>query len=285
MNMRKNFLFVSALVCLTLVGWGCKPPAPKVTEAPGLKPVSLKSLTPAEAAKKINLIRGNIITLKQKFSSAGVKLAEAYGLGSEGQSEIVIRRFAPGFKADIEWKYTTQIGAEKKTYDGAVVDGNLQSAHDLYLPVYWPRAEKSALESSILWLSQDVYENLSKTGVSTFSFGILNKEENAALAASSAKDGFAKSMAKLNGEVNKIIANKDVYLTQAEKDLGEYTLKVNGEEAKVQVIKAKNWFGEMLVLNNPQNPMVLKVTTNDLASSGLSGFYDYEITELKGLME
>ncbi|MFH1621268.1 MAG: hypothetical protein ABIB04_04255 [Patescibacteria group bacterium] len=282
---KKYFLSLFVLACLLLAGSGCASSKIEVVEAPGLKSVSLGTLDSAEAAQKINLVRGNTIKMKQKFSEAGVKLADAYAMGSEGERELVIRRFAPGFNADIEWKYKTMIGDETANYSGAVVGGDLQSAHELFLPVYWQEGEKTAMGSGIIWLSQDVFENLSKAGVSTFSFGILNKEENEALVASSTKNGFNYALSKLDGEVRAIIGNKDVYLTTAEKDFGEYTLKVNGEDVKVQVIKASNWFGEILVLNNKQNPMVLKVTTNDLAGGDLAGFYDYEITELNGLVE
>ncbi len=141
--MKKNyFLFILAIIGLLLGGSGCNSVKLQTTVALGLKPVSLKSLSSAEAAQKINLIKSNIIIMKQKFSGAGLKLAEAYGWGQEGQRELVIRRFAPGFKADVEWKYKAQVGTETRYFTGAILDGNLQSAHEIFMPVYWREGER-----------------------------------------------------------------------------------------------------------------------------------------------
>ncbi len=85
-------------------------------------------------------------------------------------------------------------------------------------------------------------------------------------------------------------AFKDLTELYADEELIEWRLKVNGEEKKVSAIRARNWFGEVIVLNNRQNPMILKVTLNPLAAgmdaasgngeSVMSRLFGYEVDNI-----
>lgn len=291
MNTLSRFSFSVLLLALPLFGWGCRPAAAPQTTPAGPKPATFDNLSPSDAAKKVAFVPSSVIRLRQTFRSAGAALAKEAGWGSEIDREVVIRKFAPGVRADVEWKAVTSVPlkepkdgqtAESKQYTGTVLDGNLQSSRDLFLPVYWAEGERSALNSSLLWLSRDVYENLVKGGVSTFGFGIVTPDQYGSLKMGPA---LAKGVRSLESEVKRIIDRKDVYLTTAEPERSEWTLKINGQDVKVEVLKAKSWFGEIVALNNPQNPLVLKVTVNKLADGALEGYFDYEVTELRDLQE
>ena len=46
----------------------------------------------------------------------------------------------------------------------------------------------------------------------------------------------------------------------AEAEFIEWPLEVNGRPTVVSAIRARNWFGEIVVLNNRQNPLILKLS-------------------------
>lgn len=241
MNTISRFSFSVLVLALPLFGWGCRPSAPVTTGAPaGPKPATFENLSPADAAKKVVLFPSSVIRLRQTFRSAGSGLAKESGWGNDIDREVVVRKFAPGVRADVEWKAVTSVSAkepkegvttETRQYTGTILDGNLRSSRDLLLPSYWAEGERSALNGSILWLSQDVYENLTKGGVSTFSFGIVTPDQIGSLKMG---PGLAKGVRALEAEVKKVIDRKDVYLTTAEPQRSEWTLKINGTDVKVE---------------------------------------------------
>ena len=76
---------------------------------------------------------------------------------------------------------------------------------------------------------------------------------------------------------------------EVDSDQEELSLIVNGKETKVSVIRAHNWYGEMVVLNNPQNPLILRMSFNPLTTAaaeimgkekGLKTLFGYEIKSL-----
>lgn len=289
---------------VALMGFGCVSDVSRFTAAPsvpsGPKRAVFEGLSPKDAAKKIMFVGGNVIVMKQGFGGIGGKLAEQIGFGGhEGTREIVVRSFAPGNRADIEWKLQTKVqpnpqdlkdtGIREKT--GQILGGKLLSGHKLYLPGYWGEGEKDALDTSIIWLSHDVYDDLSKNRVSTLDLGVTDRVIAGSLVA--AQDVQA-AIAKLRGEADAVGKRKDVFLIEADPEPSKWTLKINGVNATVQVIKARSWFGELVVLDHRQNPLVLKVTLNPLALAAAdvttgSGFLKnalgYEITELRDITE
>jgi hypothetical protein len=299
MKNRLSF-FLPIVAAVAFVGVGCRDVSTSVQSPSGPKPATFENLSPQDAAKKVMFVGGNVILMKQGFGGIGGKLAQKLGFGgSEGIREIVVKSFAPAQRADIDWKLTTKVTPDPKDpkdsgtrqTTGQILGGKLLSAHKLYLPGYWTEGEKSALDTSIIWLSQDVYDDLSKNHVSTLDLGVIDETIAGSLAA--AKD-LQAALAKLTSAAEAVGVRKDVYLMEADMEPSTYTLKINGTDVKVQVITARSWFGEITVLDNKQNPLVLKVTLNPIALAALnsmagSEFFrnglGYEITELKDLVE
>jgi hypothetical protein len=82
---------------------------------------------------------------------------------------------------------------------------------------------------------------------------------------------------------------EDITLVKAVAPEEEYPLTVNGKEIRVKAIRARNWFGEIVVLKNPENPLVLKLSLNPLTygaagavakSADLKNVFGYEIAKL-----
>lgn len=295
MTMKKSKfgLLAAVLMLVALSGWGCGQKTSSgslnvtsgETGPSGPKPLQAAGLSAEDLTKKINFVAGNVVVMNEKFYGKGAGLAKSLGFGDkEVQREIVIKRFAPGHLAELEWKttYKNERGADEQKI-GALVGADLQSSHELYLPALWPDGVKNAYATGLIWLSADVYENLSRSGLSTHDFGLLNETIVAQEPTSTALQA---SLFALKDSIDKVPGNTDVTLTKGTTTTVDWPLKVNGVDAKVKAYQARGWFGEIVFLANPQNPLVLKVKANAMPDdSMLNGLLDYEITELRDLQE
>lgn len=296
---------------VALFGFGCKnqPPGAPDQEPSGPQASTFENVSPKEAAERIDLVSGSTMELRSTFLGFGAKLAAALaGEKKEGTRVITIDRFAPGETANLTWKLSTKVEAASsvkaredakkagkqepepvmvdQTETGQLLGINLKDASSLMLPAYWPEtATGSAVGSSGIWLSDDAYQGLSRNRVATLSFGVLDASLQGDVKKS--KD-FADAFAKLQGQVAKVESRTDVFKLEGDKDPIEWTLKVNGKDVKVEAFKAHTWFGEIIVLANRQNPLILKATLNP-AAEGLASLFNlgalqallgYEVTSL-----
>lgn len=312
----KISIFIAVLGVIALgagCNWGNKvisnitgtgqPAGPRLAEFDGL--------APAEASKKINFVPGSQIEMRQTYMGLGAKLADKLsGDSKDGVRIITLERFAPMQYANLKWKLSRsvetvasirarqayerngsrgtppQTATEMQTVNGGLQNIDFTSTHKLYPPAYWPTENIPAKSTSGIWVSNEVYEQLVRTKNATIYFGITDEFLFGAL--KTAKQ-FSNAIDALKGETKKVEGKTDVDLTQAEAELAEWPLSVNGKDIKVQVIKARNWFGEIVVLNNPQNPLILKMTFNPVTKglinviSGdgfLPSLLGYEVTRL-----
>jgi hypothetical protein len=295
---------------LSLVGAGCLPSALPKQEPSGPKVSTFDGVTPKQAAERINFVPGSVIEVRSTFLGFGAKLAAALaGENKEGTRIIVIDRFAPGQTANLSWKLSTKVEAESsikaraearaakkpepepimvnQTVLGKLNGINLKDASSLMLPAYWPETDDgSSIGTSAIWLSDEVFQGLSRNRVATLNFGILDASLQGAVAKAT---DFRDALAKLQGQVTKIENRTDVFRLDGDADPVEWSLNVNGHDVKVEAIKARTWFGEIVVLNHPQNPLVLKATLNpavagitDLVTNfgALQALLGYEVTAL-----
>ncbi|MFH1077751.1 MAG: hypothetical protein V1745_00500 [Patescibacteria group bacterium] len=304
------------LIAFAVAGWGCIRPFDRLAEYAGPTTSTFGDESPAEVTKKINFVPGSVIEMRQTFLGFGAKLAAALaGEDKEGTRIIVLKRFAPMNIADVEWKLATMVESEssiaaraearkqkkaepepvmvEQVSQGTISGFNLVDGHSLYLPAFWPedKTTATALGTSGIWLSDDVFQSLSRNHIATLDFGMLDATINGTVAKLA---GFREAFAALQGQVEKAGSRTDVFKLEGEAEVSEWPLKVNGKDVKVEVIKARTWFGDIVVLNNRQNPLVLKATLNPVASGTgdlftgvgtLKALVGYEVTELIDVQE
>jgi hypothetical protein len=270
---------------LALFGFGCNS-ASKIgsAQSAGPQPATFANLSPADAAKKINFVSPNVIVIHQSFTDGGVQLAQSLGWGTEATTTAVIKSFAPGYRAAVEWNRDTVVTSSTKQlnqhYAGSLLDAELQTTHALLSPAYWVEGVHEAIGTGGLWVSQDAYEDFIKSKSATFSFDLTEPDfagpiKNAAV---------QKEIATVKAKINSAIARKDVYLATADAP-SVWTLKLNGVDTQVQVVKVTSWFGSFVFLDNPQNPLVLQLRTDPKVVGDLSSLYDFDVTELKDLTQ
>jgi len=279
----------------------------------GPKPAMLDGLSPAEAALRINFAVGSQIELRQSNIGDPKDAEEQSGGSKEGVRIVTIERFAPANFANINWKLSRMAETaasmdaresaaenpgtdvpdaemEMQTVAGSIEGLNLSNAHTLYLPAYWPTDKINSGNTSGLWVSDDVFLELTKTHNSTIYYGIMDASLYGRMSASKA---FTDQLGALRTQVTEAEKQDiEVDLVKSDTELADWNLLVNGKDVTVQVIKARNWYGEMVVLNNPQNPLILKMEFNPPAAGDMDNFsgdnllkslLGYEVTRLENV--
>ncbi len=311
------------LFLLAASGWGCRlgnlPFSNEGTETT-TSTVSFGS-SAVEAAKAIQFMPGDTFEVRQTVLGFGAFLPDLFQ-SKNGVRTVTLTRFAPMNTANFSWNVTVDqetaasikaraeydkevashpraIGEagpvppvpqmETVTVTGTVMEASLKSSHAAFLPAYWGQGVKNLEnEKSGIWLSQDAFDELVRTRHTILNLGVFDSEANqAARNVSELKS----AIDKLRKQANEDGKFKDLTLLEAEPDFIEWPLQVNGKTVNVSAIRAKNWFGEVVILNSAQNPMILKVTLNPLAAGAsdalggntdvLSKMYGYEVSNIQ----
>ncbi len=313
--MKRALFTIIILIGISIIGAGCfafkKEKATQILPA-GPRPADLVGISPEEASKRINFVPGSQIEIRQTYLGLGAQQAEELSNGDKtGVRIITVERFAPGNYANLNWSLSQEVETqesiqaqtayetgeidikpevknERLTVVGSLKNIDLKNSHKLFLPAYWPTNQAEINGLSAIWVGTDVLEELQKTKNSTIYFGIL---DSALFGDMDTAKEFANAIQALRQDASIASDKTEIDLAKAE-DASNWDLMVNGEKVTVQVIKARNWFGEIIVLNNPQNPLILKMTFNSdsmktLASvSGvdfLKSLLSYEVTQLNGV--
>ncbi len=276
---------------------------------------SFAGLTPAEIAQRIQFIPGDTLEIHQTLLGLGAFLPDLVDPSNSGR-EVTITRFAPMNIGGLSWKFTTtrtreeaikvdsleqtltapgtpeapktKTVTEEVVVSGDVTNINLKESHSASLPAYW---KEGALdlnnERSGIWLSDDAYLELSKTNQTPLNLGVFDE------AVSNVTKNVAElkaALGKLRDQANQDDARGDLTLLKADPERVHVTIKVNGEDVTVQAIRARNWFGEITVMDSRQNPLILSVTINPLFAGAreflgggldsLDELFGYEVTSI-----
>jgi hypothetical protein len=319
--MRFRLWLIVPLFLLALGGWGCGsiaiPSLPNL-QLPGSGSAHATS-TPEDLAKNIQFLAGDTFEIRQTVLGFGAFLPDLLK-SDDGVRLVTIKRFAPEHVAELAWQVTTSkesdasikarndyennlknhpvaIGADapappspemvKETTSGTLLGINLRTPHSAYLPLYWPEGKYDIVgEKSAIWLSDDAFLELVNTRHTILNLGVFDDALNeAAKNVSGLKDAYGalRKQAEVDGK------SKDLTELQADAEFIQWPISVNGETQNVSAIRAQDWFGEVIVLNNRQNPMILKVSLNPTTalaatlggnSSLVQNLFGYEVKNI-----
>jgi len=307
---------------LALVGAGCDwRSIPFVGQlGPAASSTVAFGTSSAEAANAVQFLPGDTFEIRQTVFGFGAFLPDLFG-DKDGVRLVTLTRFAPMNVANLSWSVTTEqetdasrkareayareleehprgIGAagptppvpqmEHVTTSGVINDISLKTPHTAFLPALWTAGTRSLMnEKSGIWLSDDAFQELVRTRHTILNLGVFDSEANQAARNVTELKSTLDRLRKQASEDGKY---KDLTLLDAEADFIDWPLQVNDRTVTVSAIRAKNWFGEIIVLNNRQNPMILKVTMNPVAASAadalggnvafLEKLYGYEISNV-----
>lgn len=300
-------------ILLASLGAGCQ--APKL---PSLSPTSTQTSGTAadQVTAKLQLQPGDSFDIDQTFLGIGgvvSKVADSI----EGTRTVQITDFVPMKSANVSWQKVIERetdasrkaradaealrlkgGASATTTvpdpviqrvvtTGTVTQIDLHAPHELYLPTYWKDGDNRLLQDkSAIWLSDDAFQELTRTNKTELDYGYLASGASAIVKNISALNA---SLSKLRNAATDVGKTQDPLLLEVVSTNEEMPLLVNGKQVNVSVIRARNWFGEVTILNNRQNPLVLKMTYNPLVTGaaellgndkGLQTLFGYQINAI-----
>jgi hypothetical protein len=279
------------LLALVLFGFGCwnKQASNTGGMTQALDITLIDRINPADAARVIKFKEGSSFEIHQRAVLLGDAITESDTAGSK--RVVTLNAFSSKADAVFRWDLREEIPAPSSTQPtvqiaaGSLKAIELNQTHDVMLPVSWPEGEGSAYLKGGVWASDTCYQELSRTRVSTVYLHVLDPISGLV------KDPTIRaSMNDLTQRYGEASARTDLDLMRAQGDLAEYPLQVNGKQVNVQVIKARNWYGEITVLNNPDNPLILAFTFDPPTSGSaveasrgmdlLKSLMSYEITRI-----
>lgn len=260
-------------ICLfaaSFMGAGCLQQTPAPSQPAG----AFSNMSPAEITKRLVFKEGSSFVLTR----TAVRRGDTYELAEQPDQSlrtVTIKHFN-GETASFDWKLEERIETdesrqaraadaeaapesvyETQTTEGSLSDLDFTESHALYLPLRWPE-ERTGDRESAVWVSKPVFEELTRTRNSTVYLNVIP----ALLDAARAAPGLSSAIERFRQQEGAVIGRIDTDFMKAEGDRIEWPVTVNGEQVKVEALRARNWFGEIVILNNGANPLVLKLTVN-----------------------
>lgn len=296
---------------MIVMGAGCLPAAPMAGDVP-VAPVSAETVT-----QQLVFRAGDTFEVKQTFFGLG-DLPSMLWKAKELARTVKIEAFEPKQTARLSWlaqteqetqesaqaraAYEARIAQRKKgdeyppppavrnetvTARGNVESIDLLDSQTLSLPTYWtPGIIDVAGGRSGIWLSQNSYRELERTSSTLVYFDVSS--DAAAQLLKSSKE-WVEAISRLRTQSARVADAQDPARLRLEGGLIDWPLVINGQRKTVNVWKAKNSFGELIILANQDNPLILKTTVNPVfpglgraaqGSTDLNALFGYEITDL-----
>lgn len=293
-------------------------------------PVS--DMSPEEATSSLSLFVGSQIHVRPTVLGVGGSIVDWLG-GEKEVRELMLIDWVAGERVGLTWSISTQIETDaskraKSEYDALyaqspvgveippepesvfedrVVEGVISSsamgtADILMLPEAWPEGEGGEVDTSLIWLSRDHYEELISTRSTIVSLGLFDESLMKVENATQEIESFVETVTSLitpflgSGSEEDVTAEEEVssdtdslVRVEANSKWGEYTLMVDGVRTTVRVVEAKNAFASYKILANPDNPIILEIQLTPLSQGNLEllsldglakGFGGYEITQI-----
>ncbi|MBI1907986.1 hypothetical protein HYS28_01035 [Candidatus Uhrbacteria bacterium] len=263
----------------------------------------------ATTSEEIDFHAGAAFTIEQTWFGINTPQREAYG-----KRNVTVDEWAANESTTLSWTMTSRqeteasvaareaasqvpIGEEASVPDpvyedvtttGSVMTDALNNAERILLPSYWPQGayDVRGEENSVVWLSRQQYDELVSTRSSHIAIGLFDATLQNLI---DFGEGVSNALAKLQGELAaQETSNTDITKLEAEGDWGSMTLTVNGEPTTVRTIAATSAFADYVILANPENPLILKVSIKPLSLgfgmlstlSVVKSLAGYEITSL-----
>ena len=150
---------------------------------------------------------------------------------------------------------------ESKEVGGTLFFPDFATATEFLLPGLWPEGTATIAGSSALWISPNAFAELKAAGHAAVPFSLSSNALRDPAAS------LLKRALKLSGEADS--GRSHVWTREAESD---FPLRVDGDDARVKAVGARNWFGVYTVLAAGGPPLVLSVLPSPAPSPSLDLF-------------
>ena len=251
---------VYGLVCAVLLGCG-PAPRPTIGLGPGLE------LAPGTEIGVVTTTLGGLAPRSRVDPDT-----------PGGGMLITVGAVQPGQSVTVSWKSTTEremppegptpvlgIGTpaptprtQAVTEGGSITADRLEDAHAALLPIYWPSFEAATTDTSLMWLSQEAFQELKGTRQTRWSADTMTMLSHLAVLT-------VEQMAQLDEATQ----GREILL-RAEPDYVEFDLQVNGQKQRYQAIQAFDDLGnEYTILDEAGNPLIVKFRFNAVSTGAV----------------
>ena len=253
----------SFIIKPTVLGFGADIKA-KISGDQGVKTVTVDSMSIGSSAKLS--WEG-----KQKYETKDSKIAQEEYYDEYGSLPI-------GEKAPIP----PEPIYEEKDINGKFLINNLSTSKDILMPEVWPEETITTDDNGVIFLSTQSFNELIENKKTDLSLGLTgNIFSQMKLYSYQAEEGVDKLKELVTKEEQE--SSDPPYELTAEDVFDKMKISINGEDLYIETIVSHNWFGEFVVLNNANYPLVLKMTPNPIAiGEGLDfkSLFGYQITNI-----
>lgn len=261
MNRKRIILLAAALL---LMGAGCDLSKKIEWRLPFSLGDALPSGDPAAATAAIALEQGLELTVRPSALGVSGAIDEAFGLDARAMI-VEVAHADPEKGVALLWKTASATGS--------LMLAEYAGAQAMLLPAFWPKGASSAEGNGGLWLSRAAYDGLAANGRTEWRLGLA---ENAFSTLSKAFATFNDLSAKLSGSATSTQV-RSPFTIEKTAVIEAYPMTVDGRIVLVRAVKATSWFAEFLILENRENPLILKVTVNPVAAPALKSLESAEI--------
>ena len=240
MTLRNFFLASVGVFGVCLVGAGCSKSAPAVE--PPITQGPEATSTVQTSLKTLPFIPGDsfeIWPLGVSTTSTAVQPVR-----------VLIDRFAPRNRAGLSWRLGSATGS--------LAQIDLADTHILLLPALWIKGPQDLVTGvSAIWLTDDAYQAVDLTQQLILDLGLQSSSAKAAIKKS--VPGSATLWDRIVAQIGVAQQKTDVNFVQGVERIA-WPVMNNGRAETVPAMRIRNWFGEAIVLEDRDNPLILQFT-------------------------
>jgi len=240
MTLRNFFLASVGVFGVCLIGAGCSKPVPPAEPPITQGPEATSTLQ--TTLKTLPFIPGDSFEIWPP------------GVSSSSTGELPVRvlidRFAPRNHAGLSWRLGSATGSLSQI--------DLAQTHILILPAFWTKGSRDLVNAvSAIWLTDDAYQAVNLTQQLILDTGL--QEASAKASIKKMVPGSATMWDRIVEQIAVAQQKTDVNFVLGVERIA-WPIQNNGRAETVPAMRIRNWFGEMIVLDDRDNPMILQFT-------------------------
>ena len=213
----------------------------------------------ATATAAVRLEQGFGFSTRPSFLSVTGTISDL--LGADGERKTTVESVSDD-AVKISWKETK----DGKERSGTVTAAGRAEADEMLLPAFWKEGDVSVSGNGIVWLSKDAFAGLKADGVTEWRLGLPGEKTVGTVDA--ALKAFNSISASLSGTAS-ASATSTPFTLRKTGSSANFPLPWNGGSATFRVIFASSWFADYAILDNAENPLILRVSVHPLALTAL----------------
>jgi hypothetical protein len=238
----------------------------------------------AAAARSIELKPGLSFIIRPSVLGVSGTVDQVFGL-DENSLNVRVKEAGPD-RRTIEWQETSATGTDVMAHATSTLSVcQYADAQAMILPAFWQAGQTTASKNGGLWLSRSAFDGLIAGQEVDWRIGLA---DNALGAISRAFSTFNELSTKYFGSAT-VVPEISPFTVKKTGTADAFPLMIDGRLVLLRTLQASSWFADFVILDNAENPLILKVSVHPAAAPALKALeparlrweeLGYEITSL-----